>query len=244
MEERFLPLTTRSSQPKEPARVAQHNYALCIQHYELFYRKLLFRSKSPPSRRIFAENNHFIMIKLTLPVDRYDQFIREAAESVAVDNAADFIRQMLVNLARNWWYGATIRSLVKQVRQLLGLDFAQGVEQWLRALEAKYAKTPPPAEEPATIKKRAARSTERSGIEARPTAPTPPREALQPEITTKNSTTCEAKITPPPEAQSQKSESSRRECRADSSCRIPSRRGYRFPTYRPLASAAGQSPSP
>ena len=85
------------------------------------------------------------MIQFTIPVDRYDEFIREASESIVIDNAAQLIRQMLVNLARNWWFGATIRSLVKQVRQLCGLDFAQSVEQWLRALEAKYAKLPAPA---------------------------------------------------------------------------------------------------
>lgn len=82
------------------------------------------------------------MIQFTIPVDRYDEFIREASESIVLDNAAQLIRQMLVNLARSWWFGATIRSLVKQVRQLCGLDIAQSVEQWLRALEAKYAKLP------------------------------------------------------------------------------------------------------
>lgn len=163
------------------------------------------------------------MIKFTLPVDRYQQFISDASQSIAVDAAADIIRQMLVNLARNWWYGATIRSLVKQVRQLLGLDFALRVEQWLRALEAKYAKTPPPAEETAR--------EESCGEEPRKT-------------TIKEKSIAVGKINPRQEAQSQKSESSRPECRADSSCRSPSRRGYRFPTYRPRASAAVQSPSP
>lgn len=85
------------------------------------------------------------MTQFTIPFNRYDQFINEAAESIVIDDASSFIRQMLIGLAMKWWYGATIKSLVKQVRQLFGLDFAMSVERWLCDLKAKYTAEQAPA---------------------------------------------------------------------------------------------------
>lgn len=85
------------------------------------------------------------MTQFTIPIDRYDQFISEAAESIVVSDASSFVRQMLIGLAMKWWYGATIKSLVKQVRQLFGLDFAMSVERWLCDLKAKYTAEQTPA---------------------------------------------------------------------------------------------------
>lgn len=82
------------------------------------------------------------MIQFTLPIDRHADFLHEAAESIVV-NDASIVKKMLINLADKWWYGATINSLVKQIRQLFGLDFAMSVERWLRALAAKYTADPP-----------------------------------------------------------------------------------------------------
>ena len=103
--------------------------------------KLLFRSK-PPARRVTFAKKIFIMIQFTLPIDRHADFLHEAAESIVI-NDASIVKKMLLSLADKWWYGATINSLVKQIRQLFGLDFAMSVERWLRALAAKYTADPP-----------------------------------------------------------------------------------------------------
>ena len=77
-----------------------------------------------------------------MTTDRYDQFIQDATAGIASIATDPILVRMLMNYAVKWWYGDTVYTLTKQARQNFGLDFSLEIENWLRALEAKYTSGP------------------------------------------------------------------------------------------------------